>query len=88
MSDPVIQIFVCRGDLEANWIADLCAQQEEEYREWQERVEREYALDDQMTLHSREPEMCSARADTDPDWPPLELDPFEEAERDQALVYD
>lgn len=88
MSELTITIFVCRGDLEAQWIEGLCAQQEAEYRQWQEDTDRAYALDDQMTLHQREPEMCSAREAVDPHWPPSEIDPFEEAERDPALVYE
>ncbi len=85
MKEP-IQIFVCKGDLEANWIAELCAEQEAEYAAWQAETDLAYALDDQMTLHSRESEMCGARASTDAHWPPRELEPFEECAPDLALV--
>lgn len=68
-----VQIFVCTGDLEAAWIADLCEQQATEHREWQNWVDEQMALDDQLTLRFREPEFWAHREDTDPQWPPPEL---------------
>ena len=73
--------------MELAWILGLCAEQEAEYAAHQLWVDQQMALDDQMTLRTREPELWSHRADTDPDWPPAELLGTEEAERDAALTY-
>lgn len=70
---PKVQIIECSGDMELAWILSVCAEQEAEYREWQDWVDQQMALDDQMTLRHREPEFWAHRADTDPDWPPPEL---------------
>lgn len=68
-----VQIFVCTGDLELAWILDGCAEQEAEYEAHCLWVDQQMALDDQMTLRHREPEFWAHREDTDPHWPPPEL---------------
>lgn len=85
---PSVQMVVCTlGVMELAWILGLCAVQDAEYLAWQDDTDRAFALDDRLTLHEREPEMFSARSDTDVSWPPVELESFEECDRDPALVY-
>lgn len=62
----------CFGDIEARWFAHLA---EESERDW-EGHEDEMSHEANATLYDREPELWSARADTDPYWPPPEVDPF------------
>lgn len=77
ISTPVVQVMVCTGDMELAWILGLCAEQEAEYAQWQLETDMAYALDDQMTLRDREPEFWDHRADTDPTWPPAELQGYQ-----------
>lgn len=78
MNKP-ITIFCCNpwesymAELEAR-----CDAAEVEY-------DHERDLDDVATLQSREPLFFEERAETDPHWPPPELDQFEECEPDAAL---
>lgn len=67
----------CYGDLEARYFAMLAAEQEAEYEALREAWELEWSQEANATLFDREPEMWAHREDTDPDWPPPEVDPFE-----------
>lgn len=71
---------------EVGYIRSIIERSERE----QEEQDREEGIAQDRTLRTREPELWSARADTDPHWPPPEVDDIEvqEPEIIDGLVYE
>ena len=71
---------------EVGYVRSMIALAEQEQAE----QEREECIAADRALRLNEPELWSARADTDPDWPPPELDDIEiqEPEIIDGLVYE
>jgi len=72
-----VVLWQCYGDLEERYWDMLAKQQEAEYEVMLAEWERERAVEDNETLRGREPGFWEERAETDPYWPPPEVDAYE-----------
>ena len=78
---PTVSICICY-DIEENWHRQLAYESE---RGWAEH-EHESNIDDADSLYDRETLFFEVRGETDPYWPPRELERFEECDPDPALT--